>query len=74
MQCYTLGTIPVPGWCRNYIMPFRKADGTTGYEFHGYNHVFSLKAGDRLIKIRNRIHVGRSTDDRKTVSKPNKKE
>ena len=73
MQYYTIGTVPVPEWCRNYIMPFRKADGSTGYEFHGYNHVFNLKAGDELIK-NDRIHVRRKVNDRKAISEPNKKE
>lgn len=57
MQCYTLGTIPVPGWCRNYIMPYRKLDGSIGYEFYGYSATFFLKAGDKLIKADGRIKV-----------------
>ena len=57
MQVYILGTQPVPDWCRNYIMPYRKSDGGVGYEFYGYSATFFLKAGDKLIKADGRIKV-----------------
>ena len=57
MQVYILGTKPVPDWCRNYIMPYRKLDGSVGYEFYGYSATFFLKAGDKLIKTDDRIKV-----------------
>lgn len=62
MQVYILGTKPVPGWCRNYIMPYRKLDGSVGYEFYGYSATFYLKAGDKLIKQDGRIHVEENND------------
>lgn len=57
MQVYILGTKPVPGWCRNYIMPYRKLDGSTGYEFYGKHATFYLKAGDKLIRADSRTKV-----------------
>lgn len=62
MQVYILGTQPVPGWCRNYIMPYRKLDGSVGYEFYGYSATFYLEAGDKLIRQDGRIHVEENDD------------
>ena len=62
MQVYILGTKPVPGWCRDYIMRYRKLDGIVGYEFYGYSATFFLKAGDKLIKADGRIHVEENND------------
>ena len=45
---YVIGESPVPYWCRALIMPYRKSDGSTGYEFHGKNRDYDLSAGDVL--------------------------
>ena len=56
-DCYVIGTGRSPEWCRNYLMPFRKMNGSTGWEFHGKRTVFILKAGDELIRSEGKIIV-----------------
>ncbi|MDD7131261.1 MAG: hypothetical protein PUI14_06065 [Firmicutes bacterium] len=43
-------------------MPYRKLNGSVGYEFYGYSATFYLKAGDKLIKADGRIHVEENDD------------
>ena len=50
MESYVIGDKYVPYWCRNRIMPYKKLDGTTGYEYHGKGEVLKLEKGDRLFR------------------------
>lgn len=56
-ESYVIGSGKPPEWCRNFIMPYRKKDGSTGYEYYGKRTTFYLKAGDELIKQDGRILV-----------------
>lgn len=57
MAKYILGTSPVPDWCEKDIMPYRKLDGSTGFEYTGKVATFELVAGDVLIKDGERVTV-----------------
>lgn len=48
-QRYEIGASPVPYWCRAFLMPYRKSDGTTGFEFWGKFKAYDLEPGDALI-------------------------
>ena len=47
---YILGTRPVPKWCERLLSPYRRFDGSVGYEFHGKTRDLSLSAGDALVR------------------------
>lgn len=54
MEEYIVGSKYVPWWCKQRIMPFRKADGTTGYEYHDKSlKTFILDEGDVLFRDNN---------------------
>ncbi len=53
MKRYVIGTKPVPEWCADLLQPFRKADGSTGVEFHGERFDIYLDVGGVLILKRN---------------------
>jgi hypothetical protein len=61
MQEYVIGTRNVPWWCKNRIMPFRKSNGVTGFEFFDkFSGGTTLKKGDLLVRDDNgRIIVKR---------------
>lgn len=50
MKNYIIGSGPAPEWCRSLLAPYRRCNGTTGYEFHGKKKDFELAAGDMLEK------------------------
>lgn len=50
MESYTIGEKGAPYWCKNRIMPFRRSDGSTGYEYYEQKKVVNLKAGDMLLR------------------------
>ena len=58
MDQYIIGEANAPYWCKNRIMPFKRADGSTGYEFHDSKRILRLSAGDILLRGQdNRIYV-----------------
>ena len=54
---YIVGTSPVPRWCRDDLMPYIKADGSTGYEFYTPRKVLYLVNGDMIINNDGRVEV-----------------
>lgn len=54
---YVIGTSPVPNWCRDDLMPYIKADGSTGYEYQTPWNTLNLKCGDVLINKNGRVEV-----------------
>lgn len=50
MDQYIIGEPDVPYWCKNRIMLYRRADGSTGYEFHGSKRILRLRVGDILLR------------------------
>lgn len=54
---YVIGSGRPPEWCRNFLMSYRKMDGTTGWEFHAKWTTFILKVGDVLERHDGRILV-----------------
>lgn len=54
---YIIGTRPVPKWAAECLTPYKKTDGTTGFEFYGTWRTFELEAGDALIKTGRVIEV-----------------
>lgn len=57
---YIIGEGFAPVWCRQYLTPYKKRDGSTGYEFAGKFKSFELSKGDILeledgiVKVRKR--------------------
>ena len=54
MERYVIGSgCPVPPWCRDELMCYRRMDGSIGIEFqsscHGTVRVYQLYVGDMLI-------------------------
>lgn len=56
---YVLGSKNVPYWRKDKIAPYRKLDGSTGYEFRGEEKDFELAKGDRLLLHKGLILVRR---------------
>ena len=57
---YIIGNGRAPSWCSAHLTPYRKLDGTVGYEYRGRNMDFELDIGDRLImNERGRVMVVR---------------
>lgn len=56
---YVIGTLDAPDWCIRRLMPYKKADGSTGYLFYGKRRSFELTKGDMLVNCGNRIDVKR---------------
>lgn len=54
---YIIGTAPIPPWLNNLLMPYRRMDGRTGWEFYGERNTFQLFPGDELIWENKRIIV-----------------
>lgn len=50
---YIIGKGKAPEWCRQFLTPYKRADGTTGYEYHGKRRNAELCVGDKLIKHEN---------------------
>lgn len=65
-KTYIVGTSPVPNWVQRVLMPYRKLDGSTGYELHKANYNKLLDAGDVLhINTDGVIRVSRCDNVRK---------
>lgn len=56
---YVIGESPVPLWAKTRLQPYRKVDGSTGFDFHGYLVTFDLSVGDVLIMHDGRIDIKR---------------
>ena len=54
---YVIGTTPVPRWCRDDLMPYMRADGSTGYEYQTPCATLNLQKGDTLINRNGRVEV-----------------
>ena len=54
---YIIGTSDVPNWCEKKIMPYRKSDGSVGYEFTERSQDYELSKGDVLVYESGRISV-----------------
>lgn len=46
---YIIGTEPIPTWCKDYLSPYQKMDGSVGWEFYSKFRDYDLIAGDKLI-------------------------
>lgn len=66
-QEYIVGTSPVPKWIRGRIMPYKKMNGDTGYEYkHRKGQYFvceELEAGDSIIRYGNNIYFQRKKEE-----------
>ncbi|MCM1544794.1 MAG: hypothetical protein NC110_05780 [Ruminococcus sp.] len=61
---YIVGTSPMPEWVQRVLMPYRKLDGSTGYELHTVAYDKFLKKGDKLYRSKKGIvNVRRCFDD-----------
>lgn len=62
-QEYIVGTSPVPKWVRGRILPYKKMNGETGYEYKFIKNcvfkVAELEAGDSLIRYGGEIYIQR---------------
>jgi hypothetical protein len=56
---YVVGSGKPPSWLKNKIMPYRKMDGTTGFEFHGRQRTYVLYCGNKLVRNGSRIGIKR---------------
>jgi len=56
---YIIGSKDVPLWCKNKITPFKRMDGSVGYEFRGTEKDYDLAKGDRLVLHKGQIHIRR---------------
>lgn len=54
---YVIGSGTPPSWCSNRITPFRRMNGTIGYEFAGVRETFILEAGEVLVKNGREIEI-----------------
>lgn len=57
---YIVGNGRAPEWCRRYLTPYKKANGTTGYEFYAKFRTYELTRGDVLIMNTGTIRVKRT--------------
>lgn len=64
---YIVGTSPVPTWVRGRILPYKKMNGETGYEYKYIKswvfHVAELNAGDSLIRYGEEIYIQRKEEN-----------
>ena len=57
---YIVGNGRAPEWCRRYLTPYKKANGTTGYEFYAKFRTLELEKGDVLEMKAGNIWVKRT--------------
>lgn len=60
---YIIGTSPMPKWVQGRLLPFKKMDGSTGYEWRGYLRTCDLDVGDKLIRYGRDVYVSRKWRD-----------
>lgn len=68
---YTIGTVPVPDWCRNRIMPYRKINGKIGYEYYGNRATYNMIPGEKLELRGRNIYVIQKRDMERNIKKKN---
>ena len=56
---YIIGTSPMPRWLRGRLLPFKKMDGSVGYEYRGYMRTYDLNIGDKLIRYGGQVYVSK---------------
>lgn len=56
-SAYVIGTGKPPEWCRRQLTPFKRMDGSVGYEFNGAMETFIMEAGEKLVKEGNYILI-----------------
>lgn len=56
-ETYIIGSGKAPEWCRRFLQPYQKSDGSTGYEFHGKRRDADLCAGDKLVRENGKITI-----------------
>ena len=56
---YIIGTSPMPRWLRGRLLPFKKMDGSVGYEYRGYMRTYDLDVGDTLIRYGGKVYVSK---------------
>ena len=66
-QEYIVGTSPVPKWLRGRILPYKKLNGDTGYE---YKHrrgqffvMYELDSGDSIVRYGDDIYIQRKKEE-----------
>jgi hypothetical protein len=59
VEVYVAGTGKAPPWAAKRLMPYLRADGEIGYEYHGNSTIWSMVAGDSLVKCGYYIRVKR---------------
>jgi hypothetical protein len=47
---YIVGKRKAPEWCRRFLQPYQKSDGSTGYHYYGKRKDVELSVGDKLIR------------------------
>ena len=61
-ELYVIGSVPVPDWCRDKLIPYQKSDGSIGYEFHSHIRDVNLVEGDELIRVGRKIYFKRQVN------------
>lgn len=54
---YIIGEGFAPEWCRRFLAPYKKRDGTTGYLFYGRWKDYELVKGDILLMDDGKIKI-----------------
>ena len=49
----------MPRWLRGRLLPFKKMDGSVGYEYRGYMRTYDLNIGDKLIRYGGQVYVSK---------------
>ena len=60
---YTVGASPLPHWLRGRLLPFKKMDGSVGYEYRGAVRIYDLDIGDTLIRYGGQVYVNKQRRD-----------
>lgn len=68
---YIIGTVPVPDWCRDRIMPYRKINGKIGYEYYGNRVTYNMSTGEKLKLRGGNIYVIQKRDMERDMGKKN---
>ena len=59
VEVYVAGAGKAPPWAAKKLMPYLRTDGKIGYEYHGNNVIWTMGAGDELVKCGYEIRVKR---------------
>lgn len=58
-EVYIVGVDKAPAWAAKRLMPYLRADGEIGYEYHGNSVIWTMSKGDLLVKCGCEIRVKR---------------